>query len=146
MGGTTSIQMGRCAAVVALGTDEMPSSDDVTESLQTIARKLAMHVVAAQPRFLNEVPEDELAKERLILTDTLKEGDSSGKPAHILEKIVEGRLNKFISEVTLLRQGHMAEPDSPQISKVLAAASKQLGLKLTLEGFALYNVSANDSS
>lgn len=71
--------------------------------LKPAVRRLAMHVVAAKPAYLDEsaVPDDVLERERSILATQVAE---SGKPANIVEKIVGGRIKKFFAETTLLNQ------------------------------------------
>ena len=80
---------GKIAALVLLeGADEETAKD------------VAMHVAAINPKYVNrdEVPSDVLDHEREVLT---KEAEGEGKPANIIEKMVEGRLNKFLAEVSL---------------------------------------------
>ncbi|ROR32215.1 translation elongation factor Ts [Inmirania thermothiophila] len=77
---------------------------------ETLARDLAMHVAASRPQWVRdeEVPEAVLAKEREIYA---AQAADSGKPAHIVEKMVEGRLRKWLAEVTLLGQPFVKDPD-----------------------------------
>jgi elongation factor Ts len=72
---------------------------------QDLAKDLCMQVAAANPAYVNpeDVPEDVLAKEKDIFMAQLKE-TSKGKPEDVLEKIVEGKIKKFYSEVCLLEQ------------------------------------------
>ena len=84
-----------------------------------LARDLAMQVAATSPRYVSaaEVPEDELAKEREILAaQALQEG----KPEDIVQKMVEGRLRKYLDEVTLTGQPFVKDPDL-KVEKLLAA-------------------------
>lgn len=84
-----------------------------------LARDLAMQVAATSPRYVSaaEVPEDELAKEREILAaQALQEG----KPEDIVQKMVEGRLRKYLDEVTLTGQPFVKDPDT-KVEKLLAA-------------------------
>eukprot|EP00560_Eucampia_antarctica_P000744 CAMPEP_0197841824 /NCGR_PEP_ID=MMETSP1437-20131217/46395_1 /TAXON_ID=49252 ORGANISM="Eucampia antarctica, Strain CCMP1452" /NCGR_SAMPLE_ID=MMETSP1437 /ASSEMBLY_ACC=CAM_ASM_001096 /LENGTH=397 /DNA_ID=CAMNT_0043451627 /DNA_START=63 /DNA_END=1259 /DNA_ORIENTATION=- len=89
------------------------------EDMKEIGKKLAMHVVAAKPTYLSpsDIPEDVLQKEKTILMEQMTD---SGKPAHILEKIVNGRLRKFYESVCLTEQAHLVEEGNPKISKALA--------------------------
>jgi elongation factor Ts len=78
-----------------------------------------MQVAATSPRYVSaaEVPEDELAKEREILAaQALQEG----KPEDIVQKMVEGRLRKYLDEVTLTGQPFVKDPDT-KVEKLLAA-------------------------
>ena len=85
-----------------------------TSQFQELVRDLAMQVAAASPapaRFVRreEVPEEVLAKERDILKS---QAESSGKPAQVIDKIVEGKLGKFYSETVLLEQPFIKNPDT----------------------------------
>lgn len=84
---------------------------------QDLARDIAMHVAATNPLVANpeDVPADVLAKESEIYTAQAAE---SGKPADIVEKMVSGRLRKFIEEVSLTEQAFVKDPDT-KISKLL---------------------------
>lgn len=75
-----------------------------------LARDIAMHIAASRPAYLqkSEVPADVIAKEKEIFSVQAAE---SGKPANIIEKMVEGRINKFLAEVTLLGQPFVKDPD-----------------------------------
>ena len=83
-----------------------------------LARDLAMHVAATAPRYatIDDVPADELAKEREIET---AKAAQEGKPEHIVEKIVEGRLRKHFDDVTLVGQAFVKDPDV-KVAKLLA--------------------------
>ncbi len=99
----------RIAAVVALdGGDE------------ALARDIAMHVAASNPMCIDEsgVPVDELERERRILTE---QAEASGKPADIVEKMVHGRISKYLKEITLLGQPFVKNPDV-SIGKLLEGA------------------------
>jgi elongation factor Ts len=83
---------------------------ELTGGDEALARDLAMQIAAAAPRYIgpDDVPQDELAKEREILAaQTAQEG----KPEAIVAKIVEGRIKKFLDEVTLLGQPFVKDPD-----------------------------------
>jgi elongation factor Ts len=77
---------------------------------EELAKDVAMHVAAVNPMVVNaeEVPADVLSKESEIYTAQAAE---SGKPADIVEKMVSGRLRKFIEEVTLTEQAFVRDPD-----------------------------------
>jgi len=75
-----------------------------------LARDLAMHVAASNPACISEedVDPEQLASERRILTEQARD---SGKPAEIIEKMVEGRLRKWLAEITLVGQPFVKDPD-----------------------------------
>jgi elongation factor Ts len=76
---------------------------------QAFAREIAMQVAASAPRYVrrDEVPEDEVEVERQILR---AQAEGSGKPAAVVEKMVEGRLGKFFERVCLLEQPYIRDP------------------------------------
>ncbi|RYG73851.1 elongation factor Ts [Lentibacillus lipolyticus] len=77
---------------------------------QDAAKDIAMHAAAVSPRYVSrdEVPEEEVASEREVLkTQAMNEG----KPEHIVDKMVEGRLGKFFEEICLLEQDFVKDPD-----------------------------------
>jgi len=82
-----------------------------TPQFQELVKDLAMQVAASSPRFVRreDVPEEVLAKEREILKS---QAESSGKPAQVIEKIVEGKLGKFYSETVLLEQPFIKNADT----------------------------------
>ena len=86
----------------------------------SLAYDLAMHVAASSPRYLNaqQVPANVVAKEREILTDQAR---GEGKPPEIVAKMVEGRLRKSLSEITLYGQAFVKDPDVT-IEKLVKAA------------------------
>jgi elongation factor Ts len=86
-----------------------------------LARDIAMHVAASNPRYLAaaDVPAEDVAKERSIRVDMLKNDEKNkGKPEQILVKIVEGGMNKWLGEITLLGQPFVKD-DSISVEKLL---------------------------
>jgi elongation factor Ts len=94
------------------------------EGPDAIARDVAMHIAFAKPRFLsrNEVDPDLIAAERKILEARAKD---SGKPPEIVAKMVEGGINKFLAEITLLGQPFVKD-DKQTVEKMLAAQKAKL--------------------
>ncbi|MHB8414505.1 MAG: translation elongation factor Ts, partial [Acidiferrobacteraceae bacterium] len=97
---------------------------ELTGADETLARDLAMHIAASRPAYVarQDVPEDVLAKEREIF---LAQGAESGKPREIMEKMVAGKIAKFISEITLLGQAFVKDPDTT-IEKLLERAGAKV--------------------
>jgi len=91
---------------------------------ETLGKDIAMHIAATNPVCVSEegVPADLLAKEREIFTAQALE---SGKPENIVEKIVEGRVRKYLAEVTLVGQPFIKDPDIT-IEKLLAKADAKV--------------------
>lgn len=110
----------RIGAVVALdGGDE------------TLARDIAMHVAASNPMCIDEsgVPAETLQSERRILTE---QAQDSGKPPEIVEKMIAGRINKYLKEITLLGQPFVKDPDV-SIAKLLDAAGARVSAFVRIE-------------
>ncbi|HWL61802.1 MAG TPA: translation elongation factor Ts [Steroidobacteraceae bacterium] len=100
-----------------------------------LARDLAMHVAASNPQYLaaSDVPEADRAKERDIRVEMLKNDEKNkGKPENILVKIVEGGLNKWLGEITLLGQPFVKD-DKVSIEKLLAGAKAKISRYARLE-------------
>jgi elongation factor Ts len=91
---------------------------------EDLARDVAMHVAAMNPQYISEadVPAETLESERRILTE---QAQDSGKPADIIEKMVAGRVNKFLKEITLLGQPFVKD-DSQTVGKLLDAAGAKI--------------------
>jgi elongation factor Ts len=82
----------------------------VTGGDETLARDVAMHIAAVNPLVVRaeDVPKEEIAKETEIYSAQARE---SGKPEEIIEKMISGRLRKFVAEVSLLEQPFVKDPD-----------------------------------
>jgi len=93
-------------------------------SNQEFGRQVAMHIAAANPQALNNEDLDPLIieREKSILTEQARE---SGKPEEVIEKMIEGRMRKFFSEVTLLGQDFVIDPDL-----TVKAASEKAGVEI----------------
>ena len=129
--------LGRIGAIVAIEASS-PSdlgAPEVRKTIEDIGKKIAMHVVAAKPQFLDRrsVTAEALEAEKKLLTE---QAAASGKPPAIVEKMVMGRMNKYYEEFCLAEQKFVMD-DSMTVSKVLQAVGKDLGLKepLKLTGY-----------
>ncbi len=91
---------------------------------ETLARDAAMHIAASRPECVDkgQVPADVIAKEREIFT---AQAAQSGKPAGIVEKMVLGRVNKFLAEITLLGQPFVKDPETT-VEKLLMTANAKV--------------------
>lgn len=89
-----------------------------TGELENAGKKLAMHIVAAKPTFLDPslIPEDIIEREKKILKNQIAD---SNKPPEIVERIINGRMQKFYAEVCLTEQEHMVEEGKVKVSKAL---------------------------
>lgn len=103
------------------------------ENFQALARDIAIHVAMANPTYKSreDVPEDVLAAERDALA---KEAANEGKPAQVVEKIVEGRLNKFFQEQCLLDQAFVKD-DSKTIEQLLKEGVATIGENIQIGSF-----------
>ncbi|MBF0399405.1 MAG: elongation factor Ts [Magnetococcales bacterium] len=107
-----------------------------TAALADLGKKLAMHVAASAPPWLDRtaVPADALERERNVLAEQAR---SSGKPENIIEKMVLGRLDKFYGESCLLEQPFVMDPDQ-KVTDVVAAKAKELASPVQITGFVRY--------
>jgi len=125
---------GKLGVIVALRTEARGPG------VAALARDLAMHVAAADPSPVavdrSGVPADLVSREREVFA---KQAAQSGKPEKVIEKIVEGRLNKFFAEVTLLEQAFVKDPDR-SVADLLAASAKELGAEVAVTGFARFRL------
>jgi len=92
------------------------------DPLNKIARGIAMHVAAANPQYIRreDVPADAVERERTVLSERAA---ASGKPEHIIDKIVSGQLNKFYADICLLEQAFIMDADQT-VAKALAAVQQ----------------------
>jgi elongation factor Ts len=106
------------------------------DEFQTLAKELAMQVAASSPSYVSraEVPAEILDRERAIYRAQVE-----GKPAAVIEKIVEGKLGSFYSQVVLPDQPSIRDPKT-SVADVLAAAAKALGRPVTVTRFARLKV------
>lgn len=112
------------------------------EEFQQLVKDVAMHIAASDPRYLTreEVPADTLDKEREILMDQLKnDPKNAGKPEDVLNKIIEGRLNKFYEENVLLDQPFVKDP-SKTISDLVAEKIASIKENITVRRFTRYKM------
>ena len=109
-----------------------------TEIFQDLARDLAMHVVAVRPSYVSrdEVPAELVASEKQIAKEQMAD---SGKPDHILDRIIEGKLDKWYSEICLLEQGFVKDPDMT-IQALLTKSIATLGENIKVRRFSRFEI------
>jgi elongation factor Ts len=124
----TAPDLGRIGVLVAVESE----GDEAT--LRELGRKIAMHVAATQPLSLStdDLDPEAVERERAIFTEQALE---SGKPAGVVEKMVEGRIRKFFEEVVLLKQAFVMNPDLT-VEQLVAETAKTLGTPVVIKGFA----------
>ena len=104
-----------------------------TEGFQDLANSVAMQIAATNPMAVSkdDIPSEVVEKEREIYTDQAK---SSGKPDDVVEKIVDGKVKKFVEENCLMDQSFIKDPDV-KISQLIQEAIATLGENITINGF-----------
>ena len=106
------------------------------ENFREFVKDITLHIAAAHPLYVSrdEVPEKMVTSERSIF-----EGQVQGKPANVISKIVEGKLDKFYSTVCLLEQGFIKNPDQT-IKELVATKISELGENIVIRRFTRYLV------
>ena len=109
-----------------------------TDQFQELVRDIAMHIAAAEPKFVRreEVTEDVLERERAIFRD---QALASGKPAPVVEKIVQGKMEKYYSEFVLLEQPFVKNPDVT-ISQLIAEKVGKIGENIQVRRFVRFKL------
>lgn len=122
---------GKIGVLIELASDK----EDVvkSEAFTTLVNDLCLHTAAADPKFLtaDQIDEDFKKREAEVYEAQLKE---QGKPENMIPNIIKGKLNKLASEVCLMEQKFVKNPDL-SISKLIEGVAKELGATLTLKGF-----------
>jgi elongation factor Ts len=114
-----------------------------TEEFQAFARDVALHVAASNARFVSREDVDDEAKEaELRVLREQAASESEGKPENVQEKIVEGRLNKWLEEVVLLEQRHVNEDkhESKTIGELRTALAANTGENVVIRRFSRFQV------
>jgi elongation factor Ts len=103
------------------------------EDFGTLARELAMHVAAASPRFISadDVDEATLEAERKVYRE---QALAEGKPENIVDRIVDGKVNRYVSEICLLEQGFVKDPDR-KVKDLLTEAIATIGENIVVGRF-----------
>lgn len=119
---SSGLKAGTAAALVEL--DCKDGSTVSEETLQYVGKKLAMHIVAVQPRFLkvDQVPEETIESERRFVRKQIPEG----KPDEVVERIVAGKMEKFLAEICLLEQEHVIEEGIKHIGNAMEEQSLEV--------------------
>jgi elongation factor Ts len=109
-----------------------------TEDFQNLAKEVAMHIAAADPRWVRreDVPAEAIEKEKSIYRAQM---ENTGKPAHVLDKIVEGKLGSFYSQFVLLDQPSIRD-NNVAISQLIAQASAKTGENIQINRFVRFRV------
>ncbi|MGH7785997.1 MAG: translation elongation factor Ts [Candidatus Binatia bacterium] len=115
-----------------------------TDDFQNLVKELALQVAAANPRFVRreDVPADLIEQERSIFT---VQAANSGKPPAVIEKMVGGKVEKFFSDVCLLEQPFIKDPDKP-VGRLLSDAVTKLGENIVVRRFARFQLGEQSSA
>jgi len=107
-----------------------------TDDFKALSKDICMHIAASNPLFVSkeDVPENELEKEKEILK---KQVLAEGKPEKIVDKIVEGKINKYYEDVCLLEQAFVKDPDK-KIKDLISEAIAKIGENITVGRFARF--------
>jgi elongation factor Ts len=109
-----------------------------TEAFQELVRDIAMHIAAADPKFVGreEVTPEVLERERAIFRD---QALASGKPANIVDKIVDGKLEKYYSEFVLLEQPFVKDTDKT-VGQLVAERVGKIGENIKVRRFSRFKL------
>jgi len=110
-----------------------------TPDFQDFVKEIAMQIAAMSPKYVKreDVPEEVLEREKEILREQAR---STGKPEKVIDRIVEGRLEKFFEENCLLEQPYMRDPNI-KVKELLAGLVAKLGENITVRRFVRYQLS-----
>ena len=112
------------------------------EEFQQLVKDIAMHIAAAEPRYVTreEVPANVLEKEREIArAQAMNEPKNANKPEHVIDKIVEGRLNKFYEETVLLDQPFVKAPEKT-VGELVTEKVSKTGERIAVRRFKRYKM------
>jgi len=109
-----------------------------TDDFNNLVKEVAMHIAAADPKWVRreDVPAEAIEKEKAIYRAQM---ENTGKPAHVLDKIIEGKLGSFYSQFVLLDQPSIRD-GSVSVQQVIAQASAKTGENIQVSRFVRYRV------
>jgi len=129
---------GKLGVMVEVGceTDFVAKTDD----FKAFARDIAMHVAAANPVAVSrdDVPAEMVEREKEIY---VKQAQESGKPEHIIDKIVSGKMEKYLSEICLMEQKFVKNPDL-SIQDLLNELVAKMGENISIKRFSRFQIGA----
>jgi elongation factor Ts len=130
----TAPDLGKIGVLVAL------ESEADAAVLETLGKQIAMHVAATNPASatVEDLDPELVEREKAVLTDQAKE---SGRPAEIIEKMIEGRIRKYYEQVVLTEQTFVIDGEN-KVKTVIENAAKDAGKPITLKGFVRFELGA----
>lgn len=125
---------GKVGVLVEIGCEN--DANTASEALSELGKEIALHIAAANPQALDRegVDAELVESEKALFAKQVE-----GKPENIIEKIIGGKLEKFYSQIVLLEQGFVKDPDQ-SVSELLAAKGKELGDTLSVRRYARFQI------
>ena len=113
-----------------------------TDDFQQLVKELAMHIAAADPLWVRreDVPAEVVEREKEIFRSQL---EGQNKPAHVIDKILDGKLKSYFGETVLLDQSSIRDPKT-RINQLVAAAIAKVGENITIARFARFKLGEGD--
>lgn len=127
---------GKMGVLLEVGCEKEATTSN--EAFKELVKDITLHIAASNPTNLqrSDVPADVLEAERAIFAK-----QAEGKPANIIEKIVEGKVDKFFEQICLLEQPFVKDPDQT-VTQLLEATGKAVDDKLTIRRYVRYQIGA----
>jgi elongation factor Ts len=115
-----------------------------TDDFQSLAREVAMQIAAASPQFVRreDVPSAILERERAIYRE---QAAGTGKPAAVIEKIVDGKLEKYFADTCLLEQPYIKDPDK-SVGQLITDTVARIGENIVIRRFARFQLGEQSTS
>jgi elongation factor Ts len=125
---------GKVGVLVELSLEKAETAGK--ELVKELAKDLTLHIAASAPQYLDssEVPQDVIDAERAIYAKQMED-----KPANILDKIIEGKINKFYSQICFVDQGFVKDPDQ-KIVDLVASVGKQVDDTIVIKRYARFQI------
>jgi elongation factor Ts len=125
---------GKVGVMVEIGCEN--DANTASDALVELGKEIALHIAAASPQALDR---DGLDSAMVESEKALFAKQVEGKPEHIIDKIIGGKLEKFYSQVVLLEQGFVKDPDQ-SVQDLLTAAGKSLSDTVTVRRFVRFQI------
>lgn len=111
-----------------------------TSEFQTLGKEISMHIAAANPAYISaeDVPAEEIEREKEVIKGQARE---EGKPEAMLDRIVEGRINKYYEENCLLEQKYIRDPDK-KIKELIISEIAKIGENIVVGRFSRFSIGA----
>lgn len=135
---------GRIGVLVEINceTDFVARNDD----FRAFAKEMAMQIAAANPFYIkkDDVPQSTIEKEKEIIKAQLSGSEGKGKPAHVMDKIIEGKLEKFYEETCLLEQPFIRD-QNVKVKDLLTSLIAKIGENVVIRRFVRYHLGEEEA-